>query len=189
MGQAIDNIDKSRKHRVVITTGDANVGLNDRERIFVESVARGMNQTMAARTAGYEHPAVHGHHMMKKPKIQDAVAQFHRKHEKSVQMTRKKVMEGMLEAIEMAKVQADPGTMVNGWREIGRMCGYYAAERKVIDINISAKRVVDKLETLTDAELLEMISKDEEAIEGEFAEVLDATQTQAEADYAAQYDD
>jgi len=189
MGHDVRAIDKKWKDRQVAVTGDPNVGLSDRQRIFVESIARGMSQTLAARTAGYSSPNVRGHHLMKDPKIQDAVAQFHRKHEKSVQMTRKKVMEGMLEAIEMAKVQADPGTMVNGWREIGRMCGYYAAERKVIDINISAKRVVDKLETLTDAELLEMISKDEEAIEGEFAEVLEATQEQAEADYAAQYDD
>ncbi len=188
MGHDVRTINKKWKNRQIEATGDAGVGLTDRQRIFVESIARGMKQTMAARTAGYEGPNVVGCRLMKDPKIQDAIAQFHRKHEKSVQMTRKKVMEGMLEAIEMAKVQSDPNTMVNGWREIGRMCGYYAAERKVIDINISAKRVVDKLETLTDAELLEMIGKDEEAIEGEFAEVLDATQEQAEADYAAKYD-
>jgi phage terminase small subunit len=87
-------------------------------------------------------------------------------------MTRKKVMDGMLEAIEMAKIQADPGVMVNGWREIGRMCGYYAAEKKVLDINITAKRTVDKMETLSDAELLEMIDRDSDMIEGEFTEVF-----------------
>ena len=91
----------------------------------------------------------------------------------------------MLDAIEMAKVQADPGVMVNGWREIGRMCGYYAAEKKVIDINITAKRAVDKLEALTDAELLEMIENDSDAIEGEYAEVLEATQATADAHFEA----
>jgi len=89
-------------------------------------------------------------------------------------MTRKKVMDGMLEAIEMAKLQAEPATMVNGWREIGRMCGYYAAERKILDINITAKRAVDQLEMLSDGELLEMIERDSDLIEGEFTEVFEA---------------
>jgi hypothetical protein len=80
-------------------------------------------------------------------------------------------------------LQADPGVMVNGWREIGRMCGYYAAEKKVIDINITAKRTVDKLESLTDAELLELIAADSDAIEGECTEVLEATQEAADAEY------
>ena len=64
------------------------------------------------------------------------------------------------------------------------MCGYYAAEKKVIDINITAKRAVDKLEGMTDAELLEMIEEDSDAIEGEFAEVLEQTQEHADAQYA-----
>ena len=93
-------------------------------------------------------------------------------------------MDGMLEAIEMAKMQSEPGVMVAGWREIGRMCGYYAAEKKILDINITAKRAVDKLETLSDAELLEMIEEDNEAIEGEFAEVLEATQQTADDEFA-----
>jgi len=83
-------------------------------------------------------------------------------------------MDGMLEAIDMARLQGESGVMVAGWREIGRMCGYYAAEKKEISVNISAKRTIDKLETMSDAELLEMIEQDEEAIEGEFTEVLTA---------------
>jgi hypothetical protein len=175
--------------RVLATTNDPLLALTERQKIFVDAILHGQSQTMAARTAGFGAPNQHAYRLMKDPKIIEALQQQHHKHEKAVQMTRKQVMEGMLDAIEMAKLQADPGTMVNGWREIGRMCGYYAAERKIIDVNISAKRVIDKLESLSDAELLEMITKDEEVIEGEFEQVLVATQAQAEADYAAQYDE
>ena len=153
-----------------IATGDPILSLTPKQKLFVEGLLRGQTQSLA----GYGN--VHGtaNRLMRMPKIHEAVAYLHRKHEKASQMTRKKVMDGMLEAIEMAKLQAEPATMVNGWREIGRMCGYYAAERKILDVNITAKRAVDKLETLSDAELLEMIDKDSDMIEGEFTEVLAA---------------
>jgi phage terminase small subunit len=164
--------------------GDPFIGLTDKQKIFIDAVCHGQTQTMAARSAGYEFPGPEAVRLMKIPKIKEALQYQHRKYEKATQMTRRRVMDGLVEAVEMAKVQADPGTMVNGWREIGRMCGYYAAEKKVIDINITAKRAVDKLEMMSDAELLEMIENDSEAIEGEYAEVLDATQDVADARYA-----
>ena len=168
-----------------IVTGDPTLGLTEKQKKFLDGLVRGMPQSTAARNAGYENPRVEAVRQLKKPKIRDALQFLHHKYEKSTQMTRKKVMDGMLEAIEMAKVQGDPGVMVSGWREIGRMCGYYAAEKKIIDVNITAKRAVDKLEMLTDAELLEMIENDSEAIEGEYSEVLAATQEVADAQHAA----
>jgi hypothetical protein len=103
-------------------------------------------------------------------------------------MTRKQVMDGFKEAIDMAKVQAEPATMVSGWREIARMCGYYAPEKREINVNITAKRAVDQLETLSDDELLEIIEKDSEVIEGEFEEILETTQTMSDGE-RARYDD
>ena len=173
-----------RNDLVTATTGDPLIGLTDKQRIFIDALCHGQSQTMAARSAGYEFAHVEAVRLMKLPKIQEALRYQHRKYEKATQLTRKKVMDGMLEAIDMAKMQADPKTMVSGWRELGLMCGYYAAEKKVIDINITAKRAVDKLEALTDAELLEMIENDSETIEGEFAEVLEQTQEVADASYA-----
>ena len=164
-------------------TGDPTLGLTDMQRVFVNNILSGMPQTTAARAAGYGTPHVEASRMMRNPRIKEALQVLHRKHEKASQMTRKKVMDGMLEAIEMAKMQGESGVMVAGWREIGRMCGYYAAEKRVIDVNITAKRAVDKLETLTDAELLEMIEQDEAAIEGECVEVLEATQEAADAEF------
>lgn len=169
--------------RTARATGNPLFALTDKQRIFVDALCRGQKQTMAARMAGFANPDVEACRLIKLDKIKEALQYQHRKYEKSTQMTRKRVMDGLVEAIEMAKVQADPNTMVNGWREIGRMCGYYAAEKKIIDINITAKRAVDKLEGLTDAELLEMIDKDSEAIEGEFAEVMELTQEAADAHY------
>ena len=164
-------------------TGNPLLALTEKEKLFCEALIKGQPQTIAARSAGFTHPAVEASRLLKKDKIQGALQYLHKKHERASQMTRKKVMAGFAEAIEMAKAQGEPATMVNGWREIGRMCGYYAPEKKVIDVNISAKRAVDVIETLSDAELLEMIENDSEAIEGEFTEILEAAQIDSDAAY------
>jgi len=159
-----------------LATGNPVLSLTQKQKLFVDALLHGQSQSMAARSAGYGNANVEASRLMKKPKIHEALQHLQRKYERASQMSRKKVMDGMLEAIEMAKIQAEPATMVNGWREIGRMCGYYAAEKRVLDINITAKRAVDKLETLTDAELLEMIDKDSDTIEGEFTEVFEGAE-------------
>lgn len=166
-------------------TGDPTLGMTDKQKLFLDGLLRGVPQTIAARSAGYAKPNVEAVRQLKNPKMQEALQVLHRKYEVASKMTRKKVMDGMLEAIEIAKTQSEPGVMVAGWREIGRMCGYYAPDKKVIDVNITAKRAVDKLEMLTDAELLEMVEEDSETIEGEFSEVLTATQNAADKHHEA----
>lgn len=159
--------------------------LTDKQQAYVTNVCRGIPLTTAARLAGYTNPGVESARNQKNPQVLAAIDSEQYKYQKASMMTRKKVMDGMLEAIEMAKIQSDPGVMVSGWREIGRMCGYYAADRKEINVNITAKRAVDKLEMLTDSELLEMIEEDSEAIEGEYSEVLTATQEVADTYHVA----
>lgn len=155
--------------------------LDERQLRFCDAVARGTAPNIAARMAGYSQGESQGYQILQRPKIQEAIRYLHKKYEKVSDMTRKKVMDGILEAIDMAKMQADAGNMISGWREIGRMCGYYAPEVKKIDINISAKRVIDKLETLSDEELVQMIEDSSQIIEAEATEVLDAIQAEDDA--------
>jgi len=155
--------------------------LTEQQRVLVDCLMKGMNTLQAARAAGYSHPEKAGYQAVNSPKVQAALQYLHKRHEKKADMSRKKVMDGFLEAIEMAKIQGEAGVMVNGWREIGRMCGYYAPETKKIDINITAKRVIDKLETLSDEELAEMIEESATIIEGEAEEVLDSLQAASDA--------
>lgn len=173
----------ARGARAAEAAGDPLLGLTDKQQAFLHNLVQGLPQTTAARTAGYAVPTVDASRQLSNPRMQEALRYLHHQHQQASKMTRKKVMDGMLEAIEMAKVQGESGVMVAGWREIGRMCGYYAAEKKVIDVNISAKRAVDKLEMLSDAELLELVDEDSAAIEGEFAEILEDTQTAADAEH------
>lgn len=150
--------------------------LTDQQRQFVDHIVKGKAPVVAARLAGYANPEKQAYNIVKSPKIAAAIKHLHKKHEKAADMSRKKVMDGMLEAIDMARLQADAGNMISGWREIGRMCGYYAPEVKKIDISISAKRVIDKMETLSDDDLVKMIEDSSQIIEAEAVEILDDLQ-------------
>lgn len=169
------------KHAVAVTSPVH--FLTDQQRIFVDAIIKQKPPIVAARMAGYAKPEANAYLIIKQPKIQEAIKYLHKKHEKVADMSRKKVMDGMLEAIDMAKIQADPGNMIAGWREIAKMCGYYAPEVKKIDINISAKRVIDKLETLTDEDLIRMIEDESKIIEAEAVEVLDDIQQISDQDF------
>jgi phage terminase small subunit len=166
MGARADNV-------AALTKDWTFASLSERERLFVDGVMRGMTQTAAARAAGYSDAKHEGSRLMRSPKIIKLVQELHAKYAEAAQVSRKQVLDGMLDAIQMAKMQGDTAVMVAGWREIGKMCGFYAAEKKEVSVNITAKRAIDKLETMTDQELLEMMEKDSAALEGEFTEVAE----------------
>jgi phage terminase small subunit len=149
--------------------------LSEQQAIFVAAIVKGDQPGLAARKAGYKSPEVNGHTVLKSAKVQAAIKYSYAKYAAAAQMTRKKVMDGLLEAINIAKIQADPGVMVAGWREIGKMCGFYAPEVRKIDISVTTRRVVDQLEVLSDEELLKIVDESADVLEGVASEVLDYT--------------
>ncbi len=73
--------------------------------------------------------------------------------------TRAAVLEGFQEAIELARLRGDPSAMIAGWREIAKMHGYYAPERKQVRLSIDARVQRAELQQMTDAELFELIAE------------------------------
>jgi phage terminase small subunit len=132
--------------------------LSDRQSRFVAEYLVDGNGTQAAIRAGYGRAGAHveASRLLRDPKVAAAVRTGQCELAAQHQMTRERVVQELLEAIDMARQQADPGTMIAGWREIGRLCGFYAPEVKKIDLNVSARRVIGKLEALSDAELLRL---------------------------------
>lgn len=146
--------------------------MTDRERQFALHVAEGKTATVAAKLAGFETTHYGAQRFLNRKGMPEAIKHLQAKWEKSVHMDRQRVLEGFLEAIEQAKLMADPGVQIAGWREIGRMCGYYAPEVKEVNVTLSAKRTISQLETLPDDKLLELIEKDRAIIEGEATEII-----------------
>lgn len=142
--------------------------LTSKMKEFVKLWAQGETILSAAIRAGYNDGGTYAYRLAKDPAI---LKIYHREKEAyaaAVGMTRQKVMEGLLEAVEMAKIQADPTAMIAGWREVGKMCGYYEPTKKQIDVNITGNVVMERLNRLSDAELLKLIGEQAgNVIEGE----------------------
>ena len=158
-----------------VSTPENGQSLTPKARVMARYVAEGHPAQIAAKLAGYN-PDTGGvlYARVARPDFIEYVKYLQKQNERVSDMTRKRVMDGLLEAIEQAKLLSEPMTQVAGWREIAKMCGYYAPEVKKIDINISAQRVLTQLETLSDADLLNLIETDAETIEGEARRLSDS---------------
>lgn len=132
--------------------------LTDKQKAFAKSWAEGNSIPVALARAGFSSADNSlGYRMAKMPNILRVYNEEKARFEEAAQMTRKKVMDGLLEAVEMAKLMAEPATMVSGWREIGKMCGYYEPKKVQVDVSVTGNVVHERLNRLSDADLLKII--------------------------------
>lgn len=152
---------------------DATQPLTEMQRLFVHHyVHNKLNQTAAARQAGFGQPATSANALMKNPKVMAAIAVEREEYAKASGMTKNKVIEGFSEAIDLARIKGDPIAMIAGWREIGKMCGFYEAQKTEIKLSVQGQVLVSRLNSMTDEELLQLAEGDSAVLEGEFR-VLD----------------
>lgn len=143
--------------------------LTEKQRLFVNAYARdGMNGLAAMRIAGL---AGQPNTQLNNPKIQKAIAIEREKFAKASAMTKKKVIDGLLEAIDMAKIQADPTPMIQGWTQIAKMCGFMEPTRHKLEVTVQGQVVIQKLQQLDDDQLLALADGHSDALEGEFTVV------------------
>lgn len=137
---------------------DPDKPLTEKQKMFVQAWAKGDSLPSAALRAGYADDGV-AYRLARMPNILAYKQTLSAKYEEEAQMDRKQVMDGFKEAIEMARLMAEPANMIAGWREIGKMCGYYAPVETRVKVDVSGNLVLDKMNSLTDAELLKIISQ------------------------------
>lgn len=77
-------------------------------------------------------------------------------------MSRKRVMRGMLEAVDMARDMHQPNTMLSGFKEIGRMCGFYEPEKREVMLSVKSEEIVKEMKTLTREQLLKIAEEQDE---------------------------
>lgn len=146
-------------------SGPAHAALDADARYFIEMVVdEGIPTSVALREIG-QTPRY-----LKRPEIQEALAERRAKHEKLFDVTRKQVVDGILEAAEMAKVMSEPMVMVAAWREAGRLCGYYEPQKTKIDITVTGNLTVRQIQEMPEEELLKLVAP-VEALEGDYERV------------------
>ena len=72
-------------------------------------------------------------------------------------LTRDDVVKGLLEAVAQARDQRNPMGMISGLRELGRLLGYYYPGRVNVDVNIAGQVTNDRMNRLSDSELMKII--------------------------------
>lgn len=137
---------------------DVDKPLTEKQKAFVQSWAKGNSIGRATLEAGFADDGV-GYRLVRQPNILALKAKYAAEYEAAAEMDRRQVMEGFKEAIEMAKLMAEPASMIAGWREIGKMCGYYAPVETKLKIDVTGNVTMTRLTQMSDAELLELIEK------------------------------
>lgn len=131
-------------------------GLSPSERAFVEWFAQGLTQTQSATRAGYANPTSSGNDLMHRPEILTAIEAAKSAFHDIARVSREDIVEGLKEAIDMARTMADPLTMITGWRELAKVCGHYENKTK-IEVNHTGNVQLEHLNQKSDAELLKLI--------------------------------
>jgi len=133
---------------------------------YIEARLDGKNKLQAATEAGYN---VNGVALIEKSEdVRAALAEARSELSSATQMKRADVIEMLKEAYDMAKLAAEPSSMVSAAKEIGKMIGCYEPETIRIETTRSASNVQRKLMTMSDEELADIANGSATVVDGEF---------------------
>lgn len=144
----------------IADTIDPNKPLTEKAKLFVRYWAQGESIPSASARAGYGDGATYAYKLVRFPQAVALYNEEKRLYEEASQMTRKKVMDGLLEGIEMAKMMAEPASVINGWKTVGQMCGYFEPVKKKLEITVKGQIAMQKMELLSDEDLLKLLATD-----------------------------
>jgi phage terminase small subunit len=132
------------------------VALSPKQLAFVEQYVLDHNAARAARAAGYSAASAHvtGCRLLRVPKVAEAIREREEVAARRLELDRQKVIQRLQEAIELAKIKADPAAMIRGWVEIDKMCGLYEPVRTRVEISASSAELAVRIREMRDEELL-----------------------------------
>ena len=96
--------------------------------------------------------------LLTKPHIQAVLQARQGALAEELRITRQGVVQGLLEAVDMGRVQQNPGAMVGALREVAKMLGFYAPAVKRVELCSPRSGPYQHLARWTDAQLLDAIS-------------------------------
>ena len=120
----------------------------------------GMNDFASAKATGYVNP-----NPSQIASIRQQLTVARNWLSSTTQISRLNVIEGIIDGIEMARMQGDSGNVIKGWTEVGKILGHYAPEVKRVELSVDQAATLSKLSALSDEELLRL--SQQEVIEGE----------------------
>lgn len=140
----------------------------------IEAVAvMGMSAKDAAAFSGLTAGSVSS--LMARPEVKEYVARLQQEQADKLNVSREEVMQGMLDAIQDAKMLGEPASQIRGWEQIAKMQGYYAPERRVLELPDNARDFIEAMQSLDTAEIARLAGQSNliELTEEEWEEVDD----------------
>lgn len=133
--------------------------LSSRQARFVQEYLVDASGTQAAIRAGVAPASAHvwASRALRKAKVSAALHARQTADAARLSIQREDVLNGLVEAAAMAKLQCDPAGMVAAWKQVGQLMGYYSAGRIKVDMGVQGQTMVNHLERLSDADLLVLI--------------------------------
>ena len=105
--------------------------------------------------------------------IKESLARYIAASRREAVYDREKVMEIIEDAVEIARIQGDPRTMISGAQEFNKMQGFYAPERKHVTLETDKDARLKQIEEMDEQQLLEALGKEQPYIDAEFQELPD----------------
>ena len=106
--------------------------MNEAQELYCQSVAQGMNSKLATTAAGLEkRPAT-------TPEITNRISLLKDELAQTLGIDKKYILQGFKDAVGMAENNEDPMQMIAGYREMGRMLGFYEPMKHEITITTGA---------------------------------------------------
>lgn len=115
--------------------------------------------------------------LMMEPKVKAYVAELQQEQADKLNISREEVMQGMLDAIKDAKLLGEPASQIRGWEQIAKMQGYYAPERRVLELPDNARDFIAAMQSLDSAEIARLAGQNNliELTEDDWSEVDDGS--------------
>ena len=132
--------------------------LNDQQKLFAKFWAEGDSAEGAAFRAGYSDPT-YGYQLRLIPKIRQAYEIEKVAYQVAAQVSKEDVINGIKDAIADAKLLSEPATQIAGWREIGKLCGFYEPKKIDLNVNVQGAVMLDRMNKMSDSELLKIINE------------------------------
>jgi phage terminase small subunit len=132
------------------------MALTQRQARFVQEYHLCHNGARAAVAAGYAPGSakVAASRLLTLDNVQAVLAQRQQQAAAEFNVTRQRVLHGLLEAIGEGRQLGNPMAQIRGWSEIAKMLGFYAPEQKEVKLSIKGAALQAKYEAMSDEQLL-----------------------------------
>ncbi len=142
--------------------------LNDGQKRLVDAKMEGMSTNAALKAAGYSENSIAS---ARSEAVRLALAEARQEVRSASTLTRLDIIDGIMDAIQLARTAADPGAMINGYDKLAKIIGAYEPQVHKIELSENGARLLKKMEAMSREELLAISEGSARVIDGEFVHV------------------